>query len=178
MNDLIYDRTQQDVDNKTNKGHYNYTDLNRIEEWCEYIAGVLNEYSYPVSITVKKNWTADDFPNELQMERIRWNVGVLKDVYYSFTSLPENLENMTYQKANAVEKILSEIDYLLRKMENNFIYCGVARVGQLRIWQQRFRRKHSYYNMHKWEELEESTWDDFPENQTWIGVEYIGEANQ
>lgn len=74
------------------------------------------------------------------MERIRQNVKKLKEAYFSFTQVPENLEYMKFEKANDIEKILYEIDKIIGDMENNFIYCGVAGCGQARLWQQRFRR--------------------------------------
>ena len=141
MEDLIFDRTQLDIDNDTEKGNYNYNDLNRIEEWCEYLANLLTSYSYPASIQVKKNWNMSDFPTSSEMERIRNNVNRLKEAYFSFTQIPENLEYMTFEKANDIEKILYEIDKILKHMENNFVYVGVCNSGQNRIWQQRFRRK-------------------------------------
>lgn len=177
MDDLIYDRTQTDVDTGTAKGYYNYTDLNRIESWCQYIADLLTEYSYSVSITVKTNWTMADFPTQSNMERIRQNVLTLKNAYYSLTQVPSNLENMTYEKANKIEKILYEINRLLPQMENEFIYCGVSRSGQNRVWQQRFRRMNTYYSDKTWEDLDEVYWLDFPENQTWIGVDFIAKDN-
>lgn len=117
-----------------------YTDLNRVEVWCKYLADTLTSYSYPVTITTKINWIETDFPTALEMERIRSNVLAIKTAYYSFTAIPENLDYMTYQKANAIEKILDEVDKIIGYMENNFVYCGVGGCGQERVWQQRFRR--------------------------------------
>lgn len=173
MEDLIFDRAQLDIDNDTEKGNYNYTDLNRIEEWCEYLANLLTSYSYPVSIQVKKNWNMSDFPTSSEMERIRQNVNRLKQAYFSFTQIPKNLDYMTWQKANDIENILHEIDCILKWMENNFVYCGVANMGQNRVWQQRFRRKYSYFKLKVWNELTQICWNDFNENDTWKGVGLI-----
>lgn len=136
---LIYDRTETDLLNKTEKAYYNFNDLNRIESWCEYLANVLSNYNYFVSFEVKTDWIYTDFPTEVEMERIRENVLSLKKAYYSFTNIPENLDYMTIQKANDIERILLEIDKILICMEKNFIYAGVATCGSARIWQQRFR---------------------------------------
>ncbi len=138
MDSLIFDRTQVDINNLTSKGYYNCTDLNRIEEWCEYLAEILNKYSYFVNITIKKSWSMLDLPTQSDLERIRQNVNTLRQAYFSFTQIPENLDYMTWQKANDIEKILDEIDKILTAMENNFVYCGVAGCGQDRVWQQRF----------------------------------------
>ncbi len=140
MENLIYDRSNDDLINKTLKSHYNMSDLNRVEEWCEYLANFLKLYSYPVNIHVKKNWQMIDFPGESEMERIRQNVNRLKQAYFSFTQIPENLDYMTIEKANDIEKILFEIDTILTNMENHFVYSGVTNCGQNRIWQQRFRK--------------------------------------
>jgi len=139
MDELIYDRTQSDVNYALSnpdsanflKGAYNYIDLNRIEQWCGYVAQQLNLYDYTVSITVKTDWEMDDFPTKQQMKRIRDNVGKLKDAFYAFTSVPINLEKMTYTKANDIEKILYEINTLISNMVATFwhsdeIYSGEA----------------------------------------------------
>ena len=52
MDDLIYDRVLSDVENALNnpgnssnlKGSYNYTDLNRVEKWCEYLKDILSKF--------------------------------------------------------------------------------------------------------------------------------------
>ena len=140
MNNLIFDRTQLDIDNDTEKGQYTYTDLNRVESWCKYIADVLNGYNYHVSINAKTDWKESDYHWSEDLERIRQNVNRLKKAYFSFTQIPENLEYMTFEKANEIEKILHELDCVLAGMESNFIYSGVADSGQDRLWQQRFRK--------------------------------------
>lgn len=173
MDNLIYDRTQLDITNLTSKAYCNYTDLNRIEQWCEYLAEILNNYNYFVNIVTKTNWTMLDFPTQSEMERIRENINTLKQAYFAFTQVPENLENMTWQMANNIEKILFEIEKILSCMENNFEYCGVASMGQNRVWQQRFRRKYSYFKMKVWNELTQACWNDFNENDTWEGVSLI-----
>ena len=124
MKNLIYDRTQNDIINNTPKGNYDYNDLNRIENWCEYLANILNEYSYKVNVNVKTNWIINDIPTLIEMERIRNNIKNLKEVYYSFTNVPENLKLMDIHKANDIEKILNEIDIFILKMIDEFRKCG------------------------------------------------------
>lgn len=149
MEELIYDRTQLDIDFDTEKGGYNFSDLNRIEKWCEYLSNLLNKLSYNNIIYVKTDWEMPDLmteqnsPTEAQMERIRTNLIALRNAYFTFyetPATPENLDFMNFQKANEVEKILFDIDKMLEIMENNFIYCGISNCGQNRIWQQRFRK--------------------------------------
>lgn len=173
MEKLIFDRTNSDLINSTTKAYYNFEDLNRVEAWCEYLAEILNKYSYLVDIEVKKDWSMSQFPTHSELERIRVNINRLKQAYFSFTQIPENLEYMTWQKANDIEKILYEIDKILKHMENNFIYSGVANCGQNRLWQQRFRRKYSYFNVKKWADLMQLYWSDFNVDDTWKGVSLV-----
>lgn len=130
MENLIFDRTQNDLDQGTTKGYYNYTDLNRVESWCEYLANLLTSYSYSVSITIKKNWNMSDLPNTTDMERIRSNINALKTAFYAYTDVPENLNYMTIEKANDIEKILSEIDNLIKNMINCFRYSNTFSAGE------------------------------------------------
>lgn len=130
MENLIFDRTQNDLEQKTPKSYYNYTDLNRVETWCEYLSNLLNSYSYPVYISIKKNWNMSDLPNTTDMERIRNNVGKIKTAFHAYTDAPENLNYMTIEKANAIEKILSEIDFLIKNMISCFRYSNTFNAGE------------------------------------------------
>lgn len=136
---LIYDRTEEDVEYAKNnqdssdnlKGAYNYTDLNRIEEWTSDIGSLLNSYGYHVSITTKTDWLETDFPTKAQMKRIRDNVSTLKNAFIAYTNVPENLEKMTYTKANQIEKVLEEIYLLIGNMETSFWYSGEINSGEV-----------------------------------------------
>lgn len=144
LDNLIFDRITKDVVEGNKKGYYNFNDLNRIENWCRYLSDYLNKYNYTNSIITKTNWAMSDLPYNTELERIRKNIQVLKNIYFSISEIPENLNFMTIDKANIIEKILDEIDYILAGMENNFIYCGVAKCGESRIWQQRFRKSKAW----------------------------------
>lgn len=131
MEELIYDRTLADVINKTEKGYYNVSDLNRVEEWCKYLAELLTGYGYPVRIETKTNWTIADFPYAEEMERIRNNVSMIKQAYsyVSTQTVPETLDKIDIEKANAIEKILFDIDELMNKMEFGFRKSGTFSSG-------------------------------------------------
>lgn len=61
LKNLIYDRTALDVLNAKNnpsseeflKGNYNYTDLNRIEEWCNYLQYLYKSENRNVNLDLK-----------------------------------------------------------------------------------------------------------------------------
>ena len=89
--DLIYDRTQEDVDYALNnsastdflKGAYNYTDLNRIEEWCEYLSQELKKYSYSANYTPRENPDNVLINGSLRTSADGWNIN-------SYNTLTQN----------------------------------------------------------------------------------------
>ncbi len=173
MEALIFDRKQSDLNNKTSKGHHNYADINRIEEWCGYLAKLLTSYGYEVHVKTKTDWTMYDRRTESEMERIRSNIEVIKNAYCTAKNtpqLPDSINPINIEKANAIEKILYDIDLLIKSMTQVFVYSGVARLGQNRIWQQRFRRYSKA--LKQWLELTQTYWSDFSDTETWEDIIY------
>ena len=119
MDNLIFDRLSSDVDtalnnpeNTTNlKGSYNYTDLNRIEQWCEYIQEKLKEYGFKEELVLKLDWNLRDYPTRTHIDRIRSNIDTLKNFCYSLLTETIVYDNtMDFEKANILEKILFDIN--------------------------------------------------------------------
>lgn len=126
----IIDRTQADVDlirldptNSNTKGAYNYTDLNRIENNCEYLMNLLNNtyyYKNPISLIIKTNWNVIDIPTISQFNRIRDNLETLKSCFYAIKTESIIYSNsINYIKANALEKILFDIDFYIKDITRN-----------------------------------------------------------
>lgn len=145
---MITDRTQADVDNVTlssttpQKGAYNYTDLNRVEAKVKELNDLLVTYNYMSALTTKLNWTYTDKFTPSDSTRYLNNVSAIRSAlarYSTTPSVPNTMANLTYQKANDIEKILVDIETLLISMENWFVYSGVSNSGQRRLWQNRFR---------------------------------------
>lgn len=144
MEKLIFDRTESDVKNKTDKGYHNISDLNRVEEWCGYLANVLSSYNYKINITTKTNWQLTDTRTVAQLERIRKNIALLRSTYSNIPrdlTVPSNLSPISITKANDIERILYDIDRIINEMESYFVYSGVSSAGQTRMVQNYFRRK-------------------------------------
>lgn len=139
MNDLITNRTQADVTKRTWRGLYNASDLNRVEEWCRYLADELTDKGYPISITTKTDWTSLPLRSSSEMERIRSNIKKIRDGFHQISTIYANADNFNCLKANNWEKILSEQYTQLVGMEDYYVYSGVARSGQPRVFQNRFR---------------------------------------
>lgn len=125
MDNLIFDRLKTDVENALNnpssteflKGAYNYTDLNRVETWCEYIQNLLNDYGKNIELSIKTNWNLRDYPTRLQIDRIRGNIDYLKDMLQDLkTETIEYANTLDYEKANALEKIIYDVYEYIKEM--------------------------------------------------------------
>lgn len=125
MDKLIYDRLRSDVDTALSnpedvsflKGAYNHTDLNRVEEWCDFLQTVLRYYGYKEQLVIKKDWNLRDYPTRKQIDRIRSNIDSLKNYCYALLTETIIYDNtLDYEKANILEKILFDIDKYIKDM--------------------------------------------------------------
>lgn len=106
LNTLIFDRTVDDLINDTDKAYIAYTDLNRVEEACKYLAGL-----FGVSINTKV-WAMEDFRTESEMARMLDNINKLRAAYYAKISTPQTPARITYDsiyQANDIERILRDL---------------------------------------------------------------------
>ena len=130
--DLITDRTRADVANQTDKGFYNASDLNRVGAAVEYIAGRFTALGYACPVTVKKDWLTTDAPTASQMEAYRQNIVTLRSQIAVMVSTPEapaSMAGLNYIKANDIEQILADMDFILQNMPAAFRHCGVTVCG-------------------------------------------------
>nr|DAI30666.1 MAG TPA: hypothetical protein [Caudoviricetes sp.] len=146
---LVYDRTQQDVETARTqrgttltplKGCYNITDLNRVESAVKTLAAALTSAGYLVAVTpVLKGSKAED--REWQegdiVRRAQWtiyldNVQRLRDAYYTLAEtgqLPKPEDRLGYVGANTIEKVLADIDLLIDCMKSSYRRCGTFHAG-------------------------------------------------
>jgi hypothetical protein len=78
---LVYNRTLAEAVKCRNglshtNGAWNYTDLNRVEDWCDYLADILTDMAYPCDYSAFSGgtWAIDDFPDITELDRMRDNV--------------------------------------------------------------------------------------------------------
>lgn len=120
------------------KGAYNYTDLNRVEEAVDYIAdelvqapadlqafatslGVAWDSSFELpydendytGLTVKTDWTDEDIPNVTDMARYLGNLLLIQAALPVLTVAPSSMNALDYNGANAIEQMLKEVDTTL-----------------------------------------------------------------
>lgn len=124
---LITDRTQADVDARNGKGTYNASDLNRVAAAMNYVAGRLESAGYDPHISQKTDWKDDDWVDPTAQAVY---LGYLAELRSQFAMMqttppvPNDMEKLTYQEANDIEKILEDIDRLLTNAAQAWFYSG------------------------------------------------------
>lgn len=131
---LVTDRTAMDVANKTAKGFYNATDLNRVGAAVEYVAGRFQALGYDCLVSVKKDWSESDTPTASQMETYRQNIATLRRqiaVMQSTPETPETIRQLDYVRANNIEQILLDLDALINKLIKSWYFSGELYAGEV-----------------------------------------------
>lgn len=134
IDDLIYDRTQADITNKTDKAYISYLDLNRIESAVSYISNLLNTYSYTNITNNKTDWNMRDIRFQIECDRIRNNYIAIKNAFTVKADtplIPNNFNWETIEQANAIEKILYDINELIEQMTAGFRASGTFNCGEM-----------------------------------------------
>lgn len=152
---LITDRTQADVDyaarlnaagwdgmtadertqwNLGLKGTYNAADLNRVGNAVNYVAGRLEGAGYSVPVNPKIDWLESDIPTYSDMEIYLNNVEIIRGtltVPPATPEVPEDMETLTYEEANDIERILLAVDALITNMINDYFYSNEIVCGEV-----------------------------------------------
>lgn len=131
---LITDRTAEDVANKTAKGFYNVSDLNRVGAAVQYVAERFAAQGYTVAVSPKTDWLASDIPTASELETYRQNIATLRALIAVMKSTPETPETMRfldYIKANDIERILLDLDTLLTNAALEWYQSGEIYAGEV-----------------------------------------------
>ena len=131
---LITDRTRADVENQTDKGFYNASDLNRVGAAVQYVAERFAAQGYAVAVSPKTDWLASDIPTASELETYRQNIATLRALIAVMKSTPETPETMRfldYIKANDIERILLDLDTLLTNAALAWYQSGEIYAGEV-----------------------------------------------
>nr|DAL70351.1 MAG TPA: hypothetical protein [Caudoviricetes sp.] len=113
LDTLITDRTADDLTNDTDRAYIAYTDLNRVEEACGFLAGLLH-----IDIRTKV-WGMEDFRTDTEMSRLLDNIRKLRAAYHTKGSTPATPVKITYSsiyQANDIERILKDLGDMYASM--------------------------------------------------------------
>ena len=131
MMPCVADRTWDDVRNKTAKGFYNATDLNRVGHNVSYLAGVLYGHGYNVTVSPKVDWQISDIPRIADMAVYLSDLEALKAAFYGTVPLPDSMNKLTVEAANNIERLLCEIERNITNMTEAWYYCGELYCGEV-----------------------------------------------
>lgn len=106
------------------KGAYNYTDLNRVNTAMEYLVTRLRGYGYAVAgyHGDETLWTMEGDPKPAQMQQYLDNVAAIRAALATLPgtpgtpAAPGDMEDLTAQEANAIEKILTDCEIVITAM--------------------------------------------------------------
>lgn len=125
LNPLITDRTQQDVTQRTEKGFYNVSDIQRINSYIEYLSDVLGLNLTVTDVSLGQALT------RAQMDDIISNINAIRAAWYVSHETPPTpiAVNWDWKKANDLEKILFSLDEFWQSVSIDKIYSGTFRAG-------------------------------------------------
>ena len=147
LENLIYDRTLANVNTIKNlktiryqdmtdaqkqewvsnlKGCYTYEDLNRVEEATEYVGARLVDFGLTIELQPKKTWVANEVPSLVDIQRYLDNIKAIRAVGPVMSTTPQapSSPKIGYADANAIEKILYDVDLLISNVVLAYSYSG------------------------------------------------------
>lgn len=131
---LVTDRTQADVAAGNAKGTYNASDLNRVGAAMNYVADCLRAAGYDPHISPKTDWMETDWPTVSTMTRYVTDLAELRGQFaqaQKTPKVPADMENLTWQEANDIERILQVIDALMTNITAAWFYSGELYSGEV-----------------------------------------------
>lgn len=134
--DLITDRTESDVLLGNEKGIYSHTDLNRVEQAVSELAAMITALGFSLVLDTKTDWglpgdfSIDAWPVETQMKRYVENVAKIRKVFVIQEQIPETMENLNWQGANSIEKVLKTAYTRIEGIRKSYRYSGEIYAGE------------------------------------------------
>lgn len=108
------------------RGAYSYTDMNRVGEAINYLVTEVRKAGISINLTAKTDWKQADIPTREQLHEYLDNVSTIRGVISVPATVPKvptkiwasegQRDGLTYDKANAIEQILVDLDTLLKSM--------------------------------------------------------------
>lgn len=157
LDNLIFDRTQSDVDRVKQltaalvagtataaeraefvagmKGAYNYTDLNRVGEAVAYLRDRLsNDAGTYVDVSPKTDWAETDIPDQQQATQYIADIQNIRAAFLlpdGTPDAPDTLTGLTYSGANAIETILYNLNTTIDALKITLITSGEVFAGEV-----------------------------------------------
>ena len=133
LDNMIFDRTAEDVANKTAKGLYRYTDLNRVQNAVASIRQRYIDAGYTVTGYTLSTWAENAIPRYSQAEQYLNAVKALRNLVTlaERPELPTGMNALTYTGANNIEKFLYNMDEARDNLESAWWFCDEIISGEV-----------------------------------------------
>ena len=113
IDELIFDRTNNNLVEGDPKGKYDYVDYNRVGRAVNYVAAEIGG----LSIVGKTDWTNTSIPRSSDMNTYRSNVQAILDILELPNQLPAtNDAILTITGANQIEKALFDSHNIIQRI--------------------------------------------------------------
>ena len=122
---LITDRVAKDITERTDKGFYNLSDIERINSYISYLSDELG-----LNLTVNMLAFGEKL-TRAEMQGIIDNVNAIRAAWYVATDTPQTPIPLAwdYRKANDLEKIVKALDEFIQSVKVDKLYSGTFRAG-------------------------------------------------
>lgn len=118
------------ITDRTDGATYNVSDFLRVTEAVEYVAVRLRSCGYEVPVFPKKDWDRDTRPTLSVMKKYVDDIEKLRETLSAFAATPETprfseeKDYMTVQEANNIEKILLDVEAVIKLVIASYRRCG------------------------------------------------------
>lgn len=119
--DPIYNRSESDIENRTEIAFCNVVDMQRLDDNCNQLSRL-----FGLDIRSHAFWKTADFPTEAEFARVLRNIDYLRLPFPQTSTTPETPDNPlnAWQKWNDAEKILYDLYMLYQANKIDFSYAG------------------------------------------------------
>jgi len=136
LENLIYDRTAEDVAQGTDKGFYRHTDLNRVQAAVLAVRARYLDMGYnAVPLPDFRTWAENDIPRWPQMDAyiraVRSLDGMIPVPDAPF--LPQSPDRLDWRGANAIEKFLERMDDSADRIAGAWFYSDEVFSGEVDV---------------------------------------------
>lgn len=128
QSELIFDRTQRDVDDRTGKGFYMSGDLNRVGEHANLVSDFAE-----LNLNMKTDWLSSDYRTTSDMGEYLSTLKALRERYTVFRDtpkLPQSMGKLDFEGANSIEKILYDMNKIMGIPPAPGYFCGESYCGE------------------------------------------------
>ena len=114
------------------KGAYNISDINRVGRALNYVNDMLTDIGYDLTIDSRHDWEMDEYFQTQDFQKYLRDVKKIRSAIAVFLETPETpeMEGFDYSGANAIEKILVDVDFLISQIAKNWFYSGEIYAGE------------------------------------------------